>query len=118
MKLTPIHEVARNEAFKGLPESEAFNLQYYSHFRNVQDNAKKENLEADDAIFQRDFLDDVTADKPEGCWSLQKDGSASTAIIRNNIWKGYTAFHKMSTQEHGSVYVGNGIKSGDFCFMA
>jgi hypothetical protein len=26
MKLTPAHEVARNEAFKGLPESEAFNL--------------------------------------------------------------------------------------------
>jgi radial spoke head protein 9 len=26
MKLTPVHEVARNEAFKGLPESEAFNL--------------------------------------------------------------------------------------------
>jgi len=37
----------------------------------VQDPVKKENLEADDAIFQRDFLDEVVDDKPSGCWSLQ-----------------------------------------------
>jgi radial spoke head protein 9 len=35
IKLTTAHEVARNEAFKGLSSSEAFNLNYYSHFRNV-----------------------------------------------------------------------------------
>ena len=35
MKLTTAHEVARNEAFKGLNASEAFNLSFYSHFRNV-----------------------------------------------------------------------------------
>lgn len=35
MKLTPTHEVARNEAFQGLPSAEAFNLTFYSHFRNV-----------------------------------------------------------------------------------
>ena len=34
-KLTTTHEIARNEAFKGLPSVEAFNLSYYSHFRNV-----------------------------------------------------------------------------------
>jgi radial spoke head protein 9 len=34
-KLTIAHEVARNEAFKGLPVSEAFKLSSYSHFRNV-----------------------------------------------------------------------------------
>lgn len=34
-KLTTVHEIARNEAFKGLPLSEAFNLSHYSHFRNV-----------------------------------------------------------------------------------
>jgi radial spoke head protein 9 len=70
MKLTLAHEVQRNEAFRGLPPSECFNLTYYSHFRNVQDQAKKENLEADDAIFQRDFLDEVISDQPTGCWAL------------------------------------------------
>jgi len=49
--MTALHEVHRNEAFKGLPDSEFGNLEYYSHFRNVQDNVKRENLEADDAVF-------------------------------------------------------------------
>lgn len=34
-KLTTAHEVARNEAFKGLAISEAFKLSSYSHFRHV-----------------------------------------------------------------------------------
>ena len=37
MKLTPKHEVHRNEAFGGLNDSECFKLEHYSHFRNVQD---------------------------------------------------------------------------------
>lgn len=117
MKLTLAHEVQRNEAFRGLNADECFKLAFYSHFRNVQDLIKKENLEADDAIFQRDFLDEVVTDKPAGCWSLQKDHSGRMALIRNNIWKGYTAFHRVSTQEHGSIYVGDGVKNENFCFM-
>ena len=62
MKLNSKHEVQRNEAFMGLEGSECFNLTFYSHFRNVQDETKKTNLEADDAIFQRDFLDNVDTD--------------------------------------------------------
>jgi hypothetical protein len=34
-KLTIAHEVARNEAFKGLSLGYAFKLSSYSHFRNV-----------------------------------------------------------------------------------
>ena len=97
MKLTPQHEVQRNEAFRGLQASECYDLKFYSHFRNVQDTAKKENLEADDAIFQRDFLDEVCSDQPKGCWSLQKVVSLRIAIVRNNVWKGYTAYHKAGT---------------------
>ena len=51
MKLTSAHEVERNEAFQGLPANECFDLKFYSHFRNVQDKAKRDQLEADDAIF-------------------------------------------------------------------
>ena len=50
-KLTALHEVHRNEAFQGLPQDEFGKLEFYSHFRNAQDPVKKENLEADDAIF-------------------------------------------------------------------
>ena len=51
MKLTALHEVHRNESFNGLANIEFSNLEYYSHFRNCQDPVKRENLEADDAVF-------------------------------------------------------------------
>jgi hypothetical protein len=51
MKLTPAHEVERNEAFQGLTSGDAFNISNYSHFRNVVDQTKKDALENDDAIF-------------------------------------------------------------------
>lgn len=70
MKLTPAHEVARNEAFQGLNVEECFNIAFYSHFRHVQDPAKRDGLEADDAIFLRNFLDDVVHDQPKGCWTI------------------------------------------------
>ena len=70
-KLTTAHEVSRNEAFKGLSLDEAFKLNSYSHFRNVQSRDKKEGLEKDDAIFQRNFLDDVSVDRPpHGSWCI------------------------------------------------
>ena len=70
-KLTTAHEIARNEAFRGLQISDAFQLSSYSHFRNVQSKDKKEGLEKDDAIFHKNFLDDVSNDKPpQGSWCL------------------------------------------------
>jgi len=70
MKLTSAHEVARNEAFQGLNAEEAFKIDFYSHFRHVQDAQKRDGLEADDAIFLRNFLDDVHNDQPKGCWTI------------------------------------------------
>ena len=111
MKLTPAHEVARNEAFQGLNFDEYLKIESYSHFRHVQDPAKRDGLEADDAIFLRNFLDDVHHDQPRGCWTVQKGGAVGQAIIRHNAWNGYTAFHKACTQSHGSVYIGDGLKN-------
>jgi radial spoke head protein 9 len=34
-KLTPTHQVKRNEAFIGLPKSDFLSLENYQHFRNV-----------------------------------------------------------------------------------
>jgi len=69
-RLTENHEVERNVAFRGLPLDKCFTLSHYSHFRNVQDEAKKALLLADDAVFQEDFLDEVASDLPKGCWSI------------------------------------------------
>lgn len=82
-KLTTAHEVHRNEAFRGLALEDAFRLNSYSHFRNVQQKDKKEGLEKDDAIFSKNFLDDITADKPVGQWCVQKDSTGRIAILRN-----------------------------------
>lgn len=117
MKLNHKHEVQRNEAFNGLNNTEAFDLKNYSHFRNCLDATKKANLEADDAIFNKSFLDDVHTDLPKGCWSLQKDNTQTMAVIRNNVWRGFTAYHTVNTNEHGCIYVGDGLKNGNFCFM-
>ena len=57
--------------FRLLTISEIGSLNNYSHFRNVQTSQKKDLLEADDAIFNKNFLDDIHDDKPVGCWSLQ-----------------------------------------------
>jgi len=117
MKLTPKHEVQRNEAFRGLNSQQFLSLDNYSHFRVVQDASKREALEADDAIFNKRFLDEVIDDQPQGCWSVQKDGSGQVAVIRNNLWRGFTAYHRANSQEFGYVYVGDGLKTVDFQFM-
>ena len=69
-RLNEQHEVERNVAFRGLSQSDCFSLARYSHFRNVQDAAKKELLLEDDAIFQPNFLDEVATDLPIGGWCI------------------------------------------------
>ena len=92
-RLTESHEVERNVAFRGLPSNKCFNLNNYSHFRNCQDSIKKMALLEDDAVFHADFLDEVSTDVPIGSWSIQKDCTGQTAIIRHNVWAGFTAYH-------------------------
>ena len=97
MKLTYSHEVQRNEAFRGLSNEQLLELENYSHFRKVHDPVKRQNLEADDAIFSKSFLDDVVTDQPQGCWSIQLDSTGQIAVIRNNLWRGFTGYHKVNT---------------------
>ena len=115
-RLTEKHEVARNVAFRGLSSDKAFKLDSYMHFRNVQDSRKAKLLLEDDAVFQPNFLDDVTTDRPKGQWSVQKDSSSKTAILRNLIWMGFTAYHTSGTNVFGHCYIGDGMKNTDFAF--
>lgn len=113
MRLTENHEVARNCSFRGLNEQEAFDLGKYSHFRNVQSKIKQQALLHDDAVFQRDFLDGLQDDQPKGAWSVQKDSSGRSAIIRNHSWFGFTAYHKSKSNVFGCVYIGEGIRNNE-----
>ena len=116
-RMTENHEVERNVAFRGLSRDACFDLTSYSHFRNVQDDAKKALLLQDDAVFQPDFLDEVSTDLPAGMWSIQQDTSCSMSVIRNNIWAGYTAYACAGTGDFGGIYVGDGQKNLDLVFM-
>lgn len=51
VKLTPIHEVRRNEGFKGLRGAAAFQLENWVHFRAVLSKEKRELIDRDDGIF-------------------------------------------------------------------
>ena len=113
LRLTENHEVARNCAFKGLAECEGFDLNKYSHFRNVQSKLKQQSLLLDDAVFQRDFLDSLCEDQPKGSWSVQKDSSGHSAIIRNHSWAGFLAYHKTKSSTFGCVYMGDGMRNNE-----
>lgn len=69
----------------------------------------------DDAVFHADFLDEVATDAPTGCWSIQKDCTGQTAVIRHNVWPGFTAYHTACSNNFGSVYVGDGLKNLEIC---
>jgi len=116
-KLTTKHEVHRNESFTGLKPIEAFSIQFYSHFRNCLQKDKQENLEMDDAIFEKNFLDDAFCDAPRGCWSVQKDSTKRVAVVRNLQYPGYFAFHKANSKVFGSFYCGEGLKNAELPFM-
>ena len=87
--------------------------------RSVWGNAplgRKPTLEADEAIFKADFLENVASDEPKGCWSIQTP-SPDFALIRNHLWRGFSAFAVAGMANHGYCYVGNALKNNDFTFM-
>jgi radial spoke head protein 9 len=116
-KMTPIKEVRRNEAFRGLKKDAVFQFENYAHFRKPLTKDKKEQLERDEAIYNHKFLDEITSDLPKGSWNLLKDTSDSVAVLRNTLWPGYYAYHRCNTPIFGGVYMGNGIKNLDLPFM-
>lgn len=72
-KLLPIHEIRKNDTFKGLKPEELIEIKNYHYFRAITTSKRKEIIESDEAIFRFDFLDCVDEDPVNGCWSLQTD---------------------------------------------
>ena len=116
-KFTPLKETIRNEAFKGLSQEKAFSIENWQHFRVIQQPDKVGLFYRDEAVFNNNFLDDISADFPRNCWSLVKDSTTTVANLRNNLWPGYFAFHRVNTPVYGGIYIGNGIRNNDLPFM-
>ena len=112
-KLTPDHELQRNLYFKGLNKDESSCPEKYYHFRNVQEQEKKELLNRPDSVFHSDVLDSITNDLPKGAWSIQTDAIKTIVKIRSLLWPGYIAYHLPETKNFGGAYFGNGLKNKD-----
>lgn len=116
-KFTPLKETIRNEAFRGLTPDRAFSLDQWQHFRPVQQAEKVGLMQRDESTFNHKFLDDISADFPRHCWSIVKDSTQTVASLRNNLWPGYYAYHRVNTPVFGSIYIGNGVRNNDLPFM-
>ena len=86
-------------------------------FPSRQQAEKTGLVQRDEAVYNNNFLDDISADFPKGSWSLVKDTTESVANLRNNLWPGYFAFHRVNTTLYGGLYIGNGIRNNDLPFM-
>lgn len=117
VKYTPIHEVRRNEGFKGLRGDAAFKLENYAHFRPAATKEKRELIDRDDGIFNNNFLDSLSSDNLKDAWTIQKDITEGVAILRNILWPGYYAYHRAGTSIYGALYFGNGLRNNDLPFM-
>ena len=116
-KLTPLHSVQRNEAFKGLSAEEAFEVKNWFHLRKLEHKDKVEQMQRNESVYNNEFLDCVDKDLPAKAWSVLKDTTGTLATLRNSLWPGYYAFHKVRTNVYGSLYFGDGIRSNDLPFM-
>lgn len=105
-RMTPEHQLKRNEAFTGLSSAQSQKKGNYLHFRNAQTQAKKRLLEKPDAPFIHNFLENISREMPQGCWTLQTDESGETVSIRSLSWPGYQFFHKINTNKFGGMYIG------------
>lgn len=54
-------------------------------------------------VREKDFLDPISTDKPEGCWTLSQDPSSSVAILRSLAWPGYFFFHEVNGNDGQQV---------------
>lgn len=116
-KILPIHEIRKNETFKGLKSEELLDIKNYHYFRPISSEERKKIIESDEAIFREDFLDCVEEDPVKGSWTMQLDSTKQIVNIRNLTWPGYFAIHKSNTNMFFGIYIGNGLKNTDLSFM-
>ena len=87
--------VQRNAVFSGLSSSEAGDLSSYFHFRRASGLEAKSIFEKRELVKDVDFMDCLSEDEPKGCWSSRVDAATGMATLRNLVWPGYLAFHKV-----------------------
>jgi hypothetical protein len=80
-RLIPIHEIRRDQSWKGLKPEELRDFSKFHHFRPITNPKNKERVESDEAIFLPDLLDSISEDPVKHSWSIQLD-STQTIVSR------------------------------------
>jgi len=70
-----------------------------------------------EAIYNEDFLDSLSGDAPNKCWSIFSDVTKTVAIVRSQLWPGFYGYHRVNTNVFGCVYIGDGLRCNDLPFM-
>ena len=117
IKKTPLKEIRKNEAFRGLKADECFDVGNYYHFRAPMHKKKVELNKRNEGIYNHDFLDNAGSDIPVGTWSVLKDTTGTVAVLRSKLWPGFYGYHKANTKLYGGFYLGTGCKALDIPFM-
>eukprot|EP00696_Hemimastix_kukwesjijk_P007177 gnl/Hemi2/19108_TR6337_c0_g1_i1.p1 gnl/Hemi2/19108_TR6337_c0_g1~~gnl/Hemi2/19108_TR6337_c0_g1_i1.p1 ORF type:complete len:385 (-),score=142.35 gnl/Hemi2/19108_TR6337_c0_g1_i1:217-1236(-) len=113
LQLTPKLEVVQNPGFEGIANAQANQASSYLHVRP----SKVSHNDVDWLLSNLDFLDPISADTPNGVWSIRTDASDSVVSIRHLQWPGSLFFHVKGTNQYASAYFGTGVKNNDFAFM-
>jgi len=108
--------IVQNKSYPGLSYSAAGELRNYMHFRKAESPLAVASLEKPGLARNGDIFDGIESDKPKGCWSVQYDGSGTSANVRSLYWPGYFFFQTCGSAEYGSVYMGNGQANQDLAF--
>lgn len=117
-KKNTLGEVHINEAFRGLDIDCVPDLKCWQHLRNIQQPEKRALAAREEDIFNDDFLDCVDDCCGKCEWTIKSDEVNKTVVVlRNNLWPGFFAYARAKTNIFGCVYIGDGLRNSDMCFM-
>jgi radial spoke head protein 9 len=104
-----------NPTFSGLSLADAGLLHNYLKLRTpAYPKSNLSKAQEDPAI---DFLDKVSADEPQGTWSLQFHRGCKSAVVRSLGWPGFSAYLIPESKTFDYFYFGTGLRNQDLAFM-
>eukprot|EP01002_Notosolenus_urceolatus_P005056 NODE_2339_length_1144_cov_67.395434_g1944_i0.p1 GENE.NODE_2339_length_1144_cov_67.395434_g1944_i0~~NODE_2339_length_1144_cov_67.395434_g1944_i0.p1 ORF type:complete len:323 (+),score=102.08 NODE_2339_length_1144_cov_67.395434_g1944_i0:75-1043(+) len=113
---SPKNDVVANPTFFGLSRHDSGKLSSYFHLRPY-DIAEEALLQTEQMTPSLHFLEPISADIPQGVWSLRLDASTNLVVASNLLYPGYTFYSRPEAKEHGQYYFGFGERNHDLCFM-
>jgi radial spoke head protein 9 len=117
--VSPMRQVVPNPSFQGLDMERAGQLYNYFHLRQPELPERSRVLTSAASgglVRPGDFWDPLIQDL-DGSWVVSRDNSGAFVTLRNYVFPGAMAFHRVGSGDHGYVYFGDGRRNPDLAFM-